>query len=136
MRLAVRTVRLIVAAALAAAALPGCHRDPAAPSLAAASADAYVGRWIVEDPVRAPLPLGLTLARTGAGIAGRATYSGVAYDVTGTVGRDGLTLRPTDGGYTRLHLTLRRDGRLAVRLENANPAAFAGSLDLVLERAG
>jgi hypothetical protein len=88
----------------------------------------------VEDAARAPLPLGLTLARSRSGMSGRVTYSGVAYDVTGTMTAAGLALQPTDGGYTRLLATLRRDGRLAVRIVNTDPRANSVDLQLVLRR--
>ena len=47
----------------------------------------------------------------------------------------GLALQPTDGGYTRLLATLRRDGRLAVRLYSVDPLANSVDLDFVLRRA-
>ena len=135
MRAATCIARSALVAALAVAVLaPACRRDPAAPSIAASSAEAYVGRWIVEDAARAPLPLGLTLARSGSGMSGRVTYSGVAYDVTGTMTAAGLALQPTAGGYTRLLATLRRDGRLAVRIHNSDPRANSVDLEFVLRR--
>jgi len=134
-RAGTRIARSALVAAIAVASLaPACRRDPAAPAIAATWAEAYVGRWIVEDPARAPLPLGLALARSGSGTSGRVTYSGVAYDVTGIMTAAGLALQPTAGGYTRLLATLRRDGRLAVRIHDSDPRANSVDLEFVLRR--
>ena len=126
------TLSLALAALLGASSL-AC-RDATAPSRWSGSPDAYVGSWSTHDPWRGEMRLRISRVGRSDSVTALVTYAGApdeAHEAGGRMRDGGLVLlSPYPGGHAadRFDLMLRRDGRLAVRVQ---PVAI--SLDVAVD---